>query len=150
MSKFGPDPAQIASHADHIVARHVFGGMPQWRTRRWCVASMRELKPPPPVLLVQVPLPPPEWMASSPLLPGVLFRPHCPSCSPPRATTMAGNRAPSFHMVFLLQCFSTSAGRALVPRRRGQPPACACSSSPPPTATCQHRLCLHSLFGKSG
>ena len=29
MSKFGPDPAQIASHADHIVARHVLGGMPQ-------------------------------------------------------------------------------------------------------------------------
>ena len=31
MSKFGPDPAQIASHADHIVARHVLGGMPQWQ-----------------------------------------------------------------------------------------------------------------------
>jgi hypothetical protein len=29
MSKFGPDPAQIASHADHIVARHLLGGMPQ-------------------------------------------------------------------------------------------------------------------------
>ena len=29
MSRFSPDPVQIASHADHIVARHVLGGMPQ-------------------------------------------------------------------------------------------------------------------------
>ena len=59
----------------HHCPTHVFGGMPQWWTRRGCVASMHELKPPPPVLLVQAPLPPPEWMASSPLLPGVLSRP---------------------------------------------------------------------------
>ena len=31
MSKFDSDPAQIASHADHIVARHVLCGMPQWQ-----------------------------------------------------------------------------------------------------------------------
>ena len=42
MTKFGPEPAQNMSHLSHFAARHVFGELPQRRTRRWCVASMPE------------------------------------------------------------------------------------------------------------
>ena len=54
MSKFGPDLAQIASHAYHIIARHVLDEMLQWATRGEDVAAMPECAPPP-LLLAQVP-----------------------------------------------------------------------------------------------
>jgi len=156
MSKFGPDPAQIASHADHIVARHMFGGMPQWRTRCWCVASMRELKPPAPVLLVQAPLPPPEWMASSPILPGVLSRPRALLLALYRgnaaASTMAGCLSShplcySLLRAFLAQakCLSATAV-SFWPHWAPFPAPTVAGAPPPPGAV--HRRRLLPLLGR--
>ena len=43
IAKFSLEAAQIDSHVDHTVARHVLGKMPQGAMRAPCVAAMREL-----------------------------------------------------------------------------------------------------------
>ena len=78
---FGPSPnsawkrPKFVSHAGHSVARQLFDEMSQRVTRVQCVSTMQEHRVPSSLLHTDACSYPPEWMASSPLLPGVLSRP---------------------------------------------------------------------------
>ena len=132
---------KFVSHAGHSFARQLFDEMSQQVTRVQCVSTMQEHRVPSSLLHTDACACPPEWMASSPLLPSVLS---CLALARHRENAAASAMAdgPSSHLpqCSLLRAFSAqpnhlsaSAASCCASRARSAEVEARRSSRPPVT-----------------
>ena len=121
------------------------------RTRRWCVATMHRHRVPSSVLHTDACPCPPEWMVSSPFLPGVLSRPRsrstAPYCGNAATSAMAADLSSHQPQCLLLhaspaQAKHLSACAVSSWLRRAPFPAPTIAGAPPPPGADRRRRLL--------